>query len=188
MVRKFDDTIDGSELELIADDEIFAIAKTDETTYHGYLISNYGRVYSRITKKFIKGKIDLHGYMTYTLNSGSPIGGHRLVGFSFVDGYDAKTANVVNHKDDKFENRSNNYYKNLEWCDNDYNLQYNDAHLRRVPFVGKKVSQSDENGNVIAIYESMSAAARKMGVNMSSVRGWCGKKKMYRGFYWDFVA
>jgi hypothetical protein len=183
-IKRYDITIDGSELERIADDEQFAVAKTDKAVYEGYLISNYGRLFSRYTNKFINGTDNMHGYLHYSITD-VPIAAHRLVGFSFVENPDKEKFDRINHKD---ENRLNNYYKNLEWCDNDYNLSYNGANQRYERFVGRKVSQSDKNGKIIAIHDSMTAAAKIMGVNMSSVRCWCGKNRMYRGFYWKLVA
>lgn len=44
---------------------------------------------------------------------------HRLVAHMFVSGY--FDGALVNHKD---ENKSNNHFSNLEWCDNEYNSRY----------------------------------------------------------------
>lgn len=46
---------------------------------------------------------------------------HRLVALYFVENLNPKKYNVVNHID---ENKLNNIYTNLEWCDTQYNTQY----------------------------------------------------------------
>ncbi len=186
-IMSFDGSIDGSDLELIADDEEFKTARTDKAVYDGYLISNYGRLYSRHSKMFIKGVVNFDGYLQYNLCVNSliiSIAAHRLVGFAFVENPDPDNFNMINHRD---ECRTNNYFKNLEFCDNDYNLNYNGAKSRREPFVGKRVIQKDADGKVVEIHDSISQAAEKFNVCMNSMRGWCRNNRSYRGFYWDYA-
>ena len=52
---------------------------------------------------------------------------HRLVADVFI--HNGNLLNTeINHKD---ENKTNNRTSNLEWCDRQYNMTYNDLHHRR---------------------------------------------------------
>jgi hypothetical protein len=104
--------------------------------YEGYYsISNYGNVKSleRIIKSkngvirkrkemLLKPNIDKDGYYTITLTKNSnpkTFKIHRLVGTAFID--NPNNFPMINHKD---ENKQNNYFENLEWCDSKYNNNY----------------------------------------------------------------
>ena len=84
-----------------------------------YLISNYGRVYSLKTKKFLKPHSDKDGYYDVCLhhNGRHYIRIHRLVAMVFIPKLD-KNKNQINHKNGK---KKDNKKKNLEWCDNSEN-------------------------------------------------------------------
>lgn len=96
-----------------------------------YLISDYGRIKSLGTYSTCKkgGLRKLtpkkSGYVeTFLFDDGRKerVSIHVLVAKAFVP--NPKNLPMVNHKD---ENPSNNYYKNLEWCDNKYNIRYSRA-------------------------------------------------------------
>lgn len=76
-----------------------------------YLISNYGRVFSIISMRFLEPYIH-NGYKFIALGSRYRDFVHRLVAFAFVPGM-TEERNCVNHIDG---DKLNNYYKNLEWC------------------------------------------------------------------------
>lgn len=77
-----------------------------------YFISNYGRVYSKVSNKFLKLQVSTHGYYYIALGASNREFVHRLVAKAFVYG-ESNERNCVNHIDG---NKMNNYYKNLEWC------------------------------------------------------------------------
>ncbi len=80
-----------------------------------YLVSSYGRVFSRRTDRILKGS-NVRGYLTIALcknHVGNRVFIHRLVAFAFVDGYFEGA--VVRHKDN---DKSNNAAWNLEWVTN----------------------------------------------------------------------
>lgn len=94
----------------------------DVERYEGrYAVSNYGRVYSRISKKFLKPKVHRDGYLHLILYR--PDGTwkdeyiHRLVAEAFCEKKEG--CNVVNHLD---SNKSNNNASNLEWCTQKENM------------------------------------------------------------------
>lgn len=91
-----------------------------------YQISNHGNVKSFIKKfsgKLMIPKIDKDGYhevgIRDTDNKRKYIRVHRLVTMVFVS--NPNNLSFVNHKDSI---RDNNYYKNLEWCTQQYNNQH----------------------------------------------------------------
>ena len=95
-----------------------------------YLISDYGRIKSIGNCNSCKrnGFINQHkkngrnGYMQvrlYDHPKAKTIYVHTLVAKAFVENPNGFP--IVNHID---EDKTNNYYKNLEWCDNKYNTRY----------------------------------------------------------------
>ena len=96
-----------------------------------YLIYENGKLFSKKTNKWLKGKIDNVGYLTYALAIGDKRNektgkklskmcyAHRLVAEYFLD--NPGNLPIVNHKD---ENKLNNHYSNLEWVTEKQNTQY----------------------------------------------------------------
>lgn len=85
-----------------------------------YYISNYGVIKSG--NKFIAQRYDKDGYKIFTAGKKGKrkiYKVHTLVAKLFVQGY--KHGLEVNHKD--FD-RTNNYYKNLEWVTHQENVLY----------------------------------------------------------------
>ena len=102
--------------------------------YEGlYQVSNFGRVKSldryvlrNGNSLFVKGivwsQLNNRGYLAVRLcNSGKYKNYlvHRLVACAFVENLNNYTE--VNHID---ENKHNNHFDNLEWCDRKYNVNY----------------------------------------------------------------
>ena len=130
--------------------------------YEGlYEVSNLGRVrsldryvkYSNGMIHLHKGKVlspgkDTDGYLKVVLNCNrkcKTITVHRLVALTFIPNPD--NLPIINHKD---EDKTNNSVDNLEWCTQQYNLNYNDVQKR-------KSQRMKENG----IYEKNALKRRK---------------------------
>lgn len=103
-------------------------AKNVEYKYDkDYLIYDDGRVYSKKTDRFLKGKIDNVGYRVYSLaiinpltsKKGKMVYAHRLVAEHFLTNPDNRP--FVHHKDG---NKLNNNVNNLEWVTEKQNYQY----------------------------------------------------------------
>ena len=87
-----------------------------------YEISNFGRLYSKKTKRFLTGKINSSGYLQFTLTVGKiekNFYAHRLVAKHFI--LNNKLLKEVNHIDG---NKLNNVYTNLEWISRTKNYRH----------------------------------------------------------------
>lgn len=95
--------------------------------YSNYRIYPDGRIYSEFINRFISPTFDSGKYLQVTLvnddGERKTIKVHRLVASAFLPNLDEKRE--INHKD--FD-KTNNSVENLEWCDRDYNVQYNFNH------------------------------------------------------------
>lgn len=118
---------------------------------------------------------------------------HRLVAEAFIP--NPEKLPIINHKD---EDGTNNCVDNLEWCTNQYNVNYGTARERqRQKIIG--VKHTDEHNKKISdsmlsyhtdspvrrtvycvetntVYRSVAEAARELGINESVVRMSCNRK------------
>lgn len=102
--------------------------------FSDYMICSNGRIYSKITDKFLSSWNNSKGYPIIRIKSDDgtkkQIVLHRIVAKLFIpnpEGYPQ-----VNHKD---ENKENNNVDNLEWCTNLYNSRYGTR--------GKRISEAN---------------------------------------------
>lgn len=161
----------------------------DIKEYEGlYQISNYGRIKSLnriiicsdgqlkpIKEKYIKFGNNGTGYKFCYLwknNKSTRFYIHRLVAEYFVENINKDIYNQVNHIDG---NRSNNYYKNLEWCSPSMNMfdsykRYN-FNTRHRPLI------QIYDDNEIVFYKSRKEYNTKY--NCSAARNIRRNKKLY---------
>ena len=91
--------------------------------YEYYAISNYGRVYHKYIKRFLKPGLSGSGYLFVVLSTiyGPKIVQiHRLVLLTFCKIENPELYDV-NHKDGC---KINNNINNLEWCTRSYNIKH----------------------------------------------------------------
>jgi len=134
-----------------------------------YQVSNMGRVRSldrwslEEHPRFIKGmmlkpSLNNHGYLRISLSDGlrnyKHYEVHRLVALHFVHGY--KDGLVVNHIN---EIKTDNRAENLEWCTQQYNLNYSDVPAWK----RKPVYQYDLDGNFIKKFKCGLQAEQELG-------------------------
>jgi hypothetical protein len=131
--------------------------------YEGYYeVDPFGRVYSvdrvisiddngRTYNKPLKGKqmkqaMHTKGYKIVSLTKDSKTKTmfvHRLVAEAFVNNPD--NLPFVNHKD---EDKTNNFADNLEWCTNEYNLNYSTARKRQARALKGKKHTKEHNEKI----------------------------------------
>lgn len=96
--------------------------------FPNYYVSKDGKIYSMISKKFIKTRYDGSGYERTTLYNRKikkDVLVHRIVAELYIPNIENKP--IVNHKDG---NKKNNNFMNLEWVDASENMKHYNNHLK----------------------------------------------------------
>lgn len=161
----------------------------DIKDYEGlYQVSNLGNVkslnYKRTnTARLLKPYSNKKGYLVLRLQR-KIVQVHRLVAQAFIP--NPLHLPEVNHKD---ENKVNNAVSNLEWCDNNYNINYGTRNKRASlsninhPKHSKAVQCIETN----IVYLSAMEAERQTGINAKLIRRVCiGKRKTTGGYHWKY--
>lgn len=153
--------------------------------YEGiYKISEYGDIMSfkNGKKKILKPNKNNKGYLLINLCKNGEVNRylvHRLVAIAFCE--NTNCYNVVNHMD---ENPLNNHYSNLEWCTQQYNLNYGTRNERAAESKKIKVKCIELN----MIFDSVTEAAKYIYGNKSHIAQCCkGNRKTHRGYHWEYV-
>lgn len=151
----------------------------------GYQVSNFGRIISfkqNAAGRLLKPSQDKDGYLIVGLFDGNKTHMkrvHRLVAQLFI----ANPFNypMVNHKD---ENKLNNCVDNLEWCNNQYNINYGN-HNTNVSNTLSRPIRCVETG---IIYNSGKEAAKSLGVSPGSIaRARDVISHTCKGYHWQSV-
>lgn len=104
---------------------------------------------------------------------------HRLVAKAFIPNPD--NLPQINHKD---ENKLNNRIDNLEWCTQEYNLNYG-TRLKRLAKSKSKPVLCVETG---IIYPSINEASKMTNICRTSISKVLNKKTpAVYGYHWKFV-
>lgn len=176
--------------------------------YEGlYQVSTYGNVKSLDrcvrsrwgTKKPVKGQLlkadkTIHGYLQVSLSkpglSRKRYKVHRLVAMAFIP--NPQNLSQVNHKD---EDKTNNRFDNLEWCDGFYNQRYGTCSERKHikltnhPLKSIKVEQLTKDGEHIDYYPSAREAARQTGISQGNISCvCCGRHSLAGGYKWKYIV
>ena len=153
---------------------IKSLSKTKE------IINNNKKYVKTIKEKELKGNFH-QGYRTVGLVKNGKMKTtyiHRLVAEAFIP--NPNNYPMVNHID---EDKSNNYYKNLEWCTCEYNNNYGN----KLKNMKKAIIQYDLEGNFIKRWESISEAERELFIAVSDIVRCC---KLYNksagGYIWRY--
>lgn len=120
-------------------------------------VNDNGRNYEKpIAGKQLKQSMHNKGYKTVSLTKDGKtktLFVHRIVAEAFIPNVD--NLPMVNHKD---EDKTNNFVENLEWCTNDYNINYGTARRRQAKKI-RGIPHTDEHKKKIS--ESMKAYREK---------------------------
>lgn len=133
-----------------------------------YEVSNKGRVRNS-DGKVLKHCYDKDGYPRLSLrNNGKArtLTIHRLVAKAFCFNPCPEKYTHINHID---EVKTDNFYLNLEWCDNAYNHAYGTCGTRAgeknsIPVIGEVIETGEKE-----YYKSMAEAAEKLGGDNSHI-------------------
>ena len=157
--------------------------------FNEYKVSNLGRILSLKSNKYLTPYKNREYLMVrlYGNNTTSNCYVHRLVAKAFIPNYDNLIE--INHKD---ENKTNNIFTNLEWCNRLTNCNYGSRNLR----IGiasktnklKSVKQLSKDGTLLQIFNSINAAGEYLGKNPSHISSCCtGKRNFAFGYKWEYV-
>ena len=145
--------------------------------YEGkYQVSNLGEIRSLDYKhtgktRILKPATDRYGYKTIGLcknGKQKKFFIHRLVAEAFL--LNPNGLLEVNHKD---EDKANNIYSNLEWCTNEYNINYGTRN--------KRVSKPIKCITTGEIFSSMTEAGHKYNIEIGNITKCCHGRYKYAG-------
>lgn len=151
---------------------------TDIAGFEGkYQISSFGNVRNAETLKPVKSYTSSNGYKQVNLVANSTkklLLVHRLVAIAFVP--NPYGLPQVNHID---ENKFNNVFLNLEWCDATYNNNYG-THNSRVSAKMKIPIMCVESGKH---YACISDAAAELNVSIPALSAAISNGHRCKGFH-----
>lgn len=164
--------------------------------FYSYIIYDDGRVYSKHSKKFLKGEITSFGYVRITLyydGKRKRYQLHRLIMETFCP-VDNSQNLQVNHKNgDKLDNRLNN----LEWVTAKENIYHAIKTGLKKPVSTKgfgqgkktKVAMLDKNTfEKIQIFDSMSEAGRLIDkATFQGISSAIKKNSVHAGYRWKKI-
>ena len=171
-----------------------------------YQVSNYGRVYSLISGKFLKPCKERNGYLYISLHKNKKTKKyfvHKIVATAFIE--NPLQLPQVNHIS---EDKSDNRIENLEWCSASYNCNYGTRTARIIPKTlahpnykatrekcgkaatekcSKIVLQFTKDGKFINEFPSVREAERQTSIAHSHISSCCrGKLKSAGKYLWRF--
>jgi hypothetical protein len=156
--------------------------------YSDYSVTSDGDVISHKFGKdrVLKKSVNSSGYFHISLSSSGKqinVSIHVIVARAFVEGYSSELE--VNHLD---EDKTNNFYKNLNWLTHKQNMNYGTArNTRNGGAIGKPVAQITLNGKLVKIWKSATQADRQGGFHRQNISAVCLEKyKESGGFNWCF--
>lgn len=170
---------------MITETEIWRTVIIKGEIYDNYQVSNFGQILSLNYHRSGKPRLLKHGKNTqgYPIVSLCKNGKrknftiHRLVAEAFLSNPD--NLPQVNHKD---ENKTNNRVDNLEWCTNEYNINYG----TRTEKTSKPVLQFSKTGEFVREWSSISECGRN-GFVVSAVCSCCnGERNFHKGYIWKY--
>jgi hypothetical protein len=148
-----------------------------------YMVSECGKIYSKLTKSFLDTSILRGGYESVRFRiKRNPANRfvHRIVAQGFVE--NPNNYKQVNHKDG---NKRNNSYVNLEWV----TQSQNQRHAVRNGLKPTKggVEQYNLKGELVATHLSLRDAALSVGIDKAAISRCCrGAQRSCGSFIWKY--
>lgn len=146
--------------------------------FPNYEISNLGNCRRKRDKKLLTKSKYSNGYIRFCLHRKGYLA-HRLVAEAFVNNPNPTKYNIINHKD---EDKTNNIYTNLEWCDKSYNVRYGSC-INKISKANSscRIFKYDNDGNIIEIFNNAAQIKNKTIISALSKRF---KNRYFDGFYY----
>lgn len=155
--------------------------------FETYEVSDEGQVRNKKTFRVLSSNLNGRGYCKVGIMKDGKRHMklvHRLVmeAFNPVEGMEEL---VINHID---EDKTNNTLSNLEWCSQQYNVNYGNAQRNRTKKQG--INQYDLDFNLLNTFENTETASKATGINSSGIRQVArGAKNRHTagGYRWRYV-
>lgn len=147
--------------------------------YPNYKISNYGDIFSMISNKMLKSRMDYNGYVYTKLNYKSSIFVHQLVYRTFKG--KIKKGKQIDHRDQK---RNNNYIENLR------QVTASENGLNKEPVVqsGRSIQQYSLDNVFIKEWKSLEEIKTTSDIKTCKIRACCnGSRLTSSGFKWKYT-
>lgn len=142
------------------------------------MVSNFGNVINPANGEMLEQKTATAGYKTVNVFN-KQLYIHRLVAQAFIPNPDNKKQ--VNHKD---ANKTNNKVENLEWVSQRENLKHaRDLGLNKA--IGREWGRKVIDTETGEVFESITAAAKKMNMSYSGMNNWLTRGT--RGARFQFI-
>lgn len=155
--------------------------------YEGkYAITDDGKVWSYLSKKYLSGGLDTKGYYIVSLYNegvGKTQRVHRLVLETFKPIPDMNNLQVNHINEIKTDNR----IENLEWTTAQENTNHSIHKLKHRRGKVRRIEQYSLDGEFIAIYPSQAEAARQLGISRYSISDCVrGFNRTGGGYIWRY--
>lgn len=165
-----------------------SVKSADTKLYHKTSWGNY--TYYNKKGKILKPYHNNKGYLIVNLYKDGKCKHfliHRLVAEAFVPNLD--NLPEVDHID---ENKNNNIYSNLLWCDRLYNntkgVQSKEGRRKSASFRMKRVSQYNLDGTLLNVYNGVRIAEEQTNISNANIIKCCkGKAKTAGGYIWRYA-
>lgn len=161
--------------------------------YPNYQVSNLGNVkslkYHRENKEKQLSLIkDKDGYLSVKLCKNGKIKKflvHRLVAIHFLP--NPQNLPQINHIN---EVKTDNRVENLEWCTNEYNINYGTRNSRMAKTQSRLILQFSKQNEYIKSWNSIKDAVETLNISKSQIIYCCQNKENYKtagGFKWKYA-
>ena len=167
-----------------------------KTKFRDIYITNYGRVFKIYKKidliycKELKASLNDHGYMDLCVRINKikkHLLIHRLVAEGFVENPNPLEFNCVDHIDN---NKINNYYKNLQWCTNEFNISKffkNPVNFNGKTKKSRKILILDLNNGNKYYYNSIADCYSKTGISKYRIAKYLNDGKIMPSKNYKFI-
>lgn len=153
-------------------DRFYANLKGEILSESAYSANNKGR---RILKQS-----NNKGYKTVTINNKTEYV-HRLIAITFIP--NPNNLPCINHKD---EDKSNNNVSNLEWCNYEYNSNYNCLGIRKALHNAKHIVVTNVVTGNKTIYRNKNHCSCELGFAVATITKHIKDKTIYKNYMFEY--